>query len=241
MPSTTLTLNFNESHAKRLLKLLICVEIGMVLLFLLDHYFVFLGRPHATFDLDDERSLSAWFSSTQLFMIGFLFLTQHFSVQYDTKIPLKLLTFVGLGFIFLSIDESVMIHEKLNTQLSSVLWLPKFKGGNGIWISVYALMLMFMLVLLKKDIINIWQLYIKEFLLFILGASLIGIGAVLLEIIGYEYLKYQTSQNGYKLEVAFEEGLEMLGASIILYATMLFTLRSNADSVSFNLAKQSKV
>ena len=50
------------------------------------------------------------------------------------------------------------------------------------------------------------------------------LGGVVLEIISYEYLRVNESSNVYLLEVAMEEGLEMIGASFMLYSAMLLAL-----------------
>ena len=62
---------------------------------------------------------------------------------------------------------------------------------------------------------------------FYLWLSMLFFGAVVLEIISYQYLRTPEMYNWYLFKVALEEGLEMLGASIILYAVLFFTLNLN--------------
>ena len=49
------------------------------------------------------------------------------------------------------------------------------------------------------------------------------LGGVGLEIISYQFLREDETSLFYIVEVAFEEFLEMLGASLILYGAILFS------------------
>ena len=79
----------------------------------------------------------------------------------------------------------------------------------------------------RKNLFEIWLRHKKECTIFAYGFLTLFFGAVILEILSYQYLRTPEMQNWYLLEVALEEGMEMLGASIMLYAVLLFTLKSN--------------
>ncbi len=209
-----------------MLQLLIALEICMVILYLLDHHFHTFGKAHSIFDLDGELTLPSWFSSAQLFLIGILFLLQNFRYPLPKNVSLNFLSFVGIGFIFLSLDETVMIHEKINWAFKHFDWLPRFKRGHGLWISIYATAALTFLIMWRKKILGIWQFYPKQLVLFTLGFLMMLTGAVGLEVIGYQYLRVGELRYLYIFEVALEELLEMMGASVILYTAVLFTIGS---------------
>ena len=99
-----------------------------------------LGEPawriHELFDLDSETSIPTWFSVIQLFMIGLIPLLIAFS-QTTVPPPSKGgLTLFGLGFIYLSMDEGSVIHEKLTYVFYNNPLVPYFHGTHGIWIVV---------------------------------------------------------------------------------------------------------
>lgn len=218
---------FSSQQAKFMLQLLIALEICIVSLYLLDHHFHAFGKPHSIFDLDGEMTLPSWFSSAQLFSIGILFLLQNFRYPLPKNVSLKLLSFVGLGFIFLSLDETVMIHEKINWAFRHFDLLPRFKRGHGLWISIYATAALTLLIMWRKKILDVWQFYPKQLVLFTLGFFIILTGAVGLEVIGYQYLRVGELRYLYIFEVAIEELLEMMGASVMLYTAVLFMIESD--------------
>ena len=56
------------------------------------------------------------------------------------------------------------------------------------------------------------------------GVCISILGGVVLEVIGYKFLQYGAPLH--KVEVAIEEFMEMLGASLILYFTILLSSSS---------------
>ena len=80
------------------------------------------------------------------------------------------------------------------------------------------------LIVFRKIIINLWQFYRKELIIFSIGMFFFLLGGVVLEIISIEHLFVNRLSKAYLLEVAMEEGLEMIGASFMLYASLLLAL-----------------
>ena len=221
------TFKFNKCHLNQLLKLLIVFEFLLVSLYLMNDYFHLFKRYHHILDLDAEQTAGSWFSSCQFFLIGVSLLVNNFKDLSPNPTSCKFLTLIGLGFIFLSLDEAATIHESISASLQHIAWMPRFKGQQGLWIPLYAVLGLGLLWLTRKNLFKIWIRHKKECTIFIYGFLTLLFGAVVLEIISYQYLRTPQMQNWYLLEVALEEGLEMLGASIILYAVLLFTLNSN--------------
>lgn len=224
MLNTSFTLELNAKKAKLIFQILILLEILMVSAYMADHFFLVFGKSHRMIDLDKELTLPSWFSAAQLFCIGMLFLIQNLRLPRPSHVSLKFLSLVGLGFIFLSMDETITIHELMTFKLTHISWLPRFKNNMGLWIPIYTSIGMALLFLSRHKIIQIWQFYRKELIIFIVGFLMVVMGGVMLEIISYEFLRVDELKKWYQLEVALEEGLEMMGASVMLYAGMLFTL-----------------
>jgi len=82
----------------------------------------------------------------------------------------------------------------------------------------------FILWLAFRDLSAIWRWSPRLSLLAMAGVCISILGGVVLEAIGYKFLQYGTPL--YKVEVAIEEFMEMLGASLILYFTILLASSS---------------
>ncbi|MBC7756218.1 MAG: hypothetical protein H7Z20_06180 [Bdellovibrio sp.] len=224
---SNITFKFNKHQLNQLLKSLIVFEVLLVTLYIMNDYFHLFKHQHHILDLDGEQTIGSWFSSCQLFLIGVFLLVNNFREHLPNRTSCKFLTLIGLGFMFLSLDESASIHELISLSSKHVAWMPRFKGQQGLWIPIYAVLGLSILWVTRKNLFEIWLRHKKECTIFIYGFLTLFFGAVILEIISYQYLRTPEMQNWYLLEVALEEGMEMLGASIMLYAVLLFTLKSN--------------
>ncbi len=212
-------------NANRLLFGLIFFELFLVLVFLADSL---LGSPiwivHSLFDLDQELNIPTWFSSIQLFLIGitfFLIARQTDSSHHPSAL---FLTVVGVVFVFLSADEASSIHEKLTMVASSREWFPKFKGGHGSWIPIYLGLCLIFFFTAYRELKAMWTYFQPETLMIATGIAVFLFGAVVLEIISYQFLRDGATPLLYLAEVAFEEFLEMSGGSLILYGTIRFAM-----------------
>lgn len=179
------------------------------------------------FNLDNEGSLPAWFSSIQLFLIGLAFLTKSRIIdKYHSPSPYFFLI-MGLGFMFLSADEAVAIHEKITVILKNYDAMPRFRGNHGIWIFVYLSIAILLLVSHFKYVTTMWNSYRKETIILGIGMTGIICGGVILEIVSYQFLRTGLTPIGYATEVIAEEFLEMFGATIVLYGAILILLKKS--------------
>ena len=218
---------FTTKDAKKLLFVLLLFEMCLVLIFALDTSVVEMPLSiHKLFDLDEESTVPTWFSSAQLFLIGILFL---FSPQWPQRhriVTPGFLLLVGIGFIFLSMDETATFHEKVTGVLKPVEWMPRFKGNHGIWIPVYFSIAVVLVIIGSRTIYSMFKAYPRQVIIIFSGLTVLLIGVVVMEIISYYYLRGTESTLLYKAEVALEEFFEMAGASIVLYGTILCALQN---------------
>jgi hypothetical protein len=227
--------NFSVNDAKKVFLLLITFEVFIVAIYALDMLHGIGWRLHVLFDLDGEGTVPAWFSSMQLFLIGLLFLMSGRNDEKQKIISRAFLYLIGFGFVFLSMDEGAGFHERVSTLLKHIEWLPRFEGNYGIWMSEYLLAGGVIGVVTYKQSIAFWKNYRRESIVIICGMTIILLGAAGLESVSYLYLRASSAgmnpkdSLGYRIEVTFEEFFEMLGASVILYGAMLFSIRQRGD------------
>lgn len=231
LSSVVVKIHFDLTHLD-LSKILICLILFELLLIAAYGMDVALDSPswviNKLVDLDNEGSIATWFSSIQLFIVGLLFFVKSYQVDANsTELPSRQFFWImGLGLLFLSVDEAAAIHEKVSMVLKQAEFMPRFKGSHGIWIYVYAFIAGIFCILMCRNFIALWKKFPHAALIMALGISTFITGAVFLEILSYQFFRDDLTSFGYVTEVALEEFLEMLGISILLYSVLLLLVES---------------
>lgn len=209
--------------------------------FFFDFFLVFVyllsiayGGPFVFFtrliDLDGEANLPSWYSSIQLFFVGILwsFLIYE-KVEREDKSTWELLL-IPILFLMLSLDESAQIHEYIG--LKSDALLPTGRRSDtlfqetGIWMFLlppFLIGLVFRLYVNAKRFFSVP----KEISFRFMVGFLIFIGSAAGVEIFSNFMDWFLS-----LEIALEEGGEMMGVTILLWATWDL-LRINLKTLPF--------
>lgn len=217
--------DFAVRDANKLLAGLVLFELCLVSIFAVHKL---LGSPieiiSSSFNPASEGNIPAWFSSVQLFLIGLPFLLKSWQLDPDYLPSPRFLRMVAVGFVFLSADEAASIHEGLTRLLKPVEWVPRFKGDHGIWVFIYLPIGLILFLATFRQLAALWHRYRHATFMMAIGMGIFLLGAVGLEIIGYQFLRSGWTPVLYKASVVLEEFLEMSGASIILYGAILLLL-----------------
>lgn len=195
--------------------LLLSADLLLLVAYLFGTFFV-MPNPHiyALINLDGESSIPAWFSASQLMLIGVVFAAA--ALRRTENAGSVFLYLCAIAFIFLSADEAASIHEKITLVFRDVEFLPRFSGDHGLWIPIYLLAGGIFLVLTRKNWWHIWHNNRDGAILFFAGIALFGFGAIVLEIVSYGELRELDNGNAYAYLVLFEEGFELFGVTTIL-------------------------
>ncbi len=217
--------HLREKEATKIFLWLIIIELAFCAIHFADFLFNEPSwRIHSLFNLDGECNIPSWFSTIQLFMIGATALLTARSQNYTPPPSKKSFTILGLGFIYLSIDEGSLIHEKLTYQFYNNPLVPYFHGTRGIWIVVYGAIGIVLLLVLWRDMWDFYKNFRKEAVIFTIGMIVYLAGTGGAETITFFFLD-KTNQLVYTIEVLVEEFLEMLGASILFYSILLTSIK----------------
>ncbi len=170
----------------------------------------------ACLHLDQESSIATWFSSSTL-LLGAL-MSGHIALRHRharTRDSLAWAT-LALGVGALSMDEIVGLHERLGNAVARVVPVGTF--GTFAWIIPGAAVVGLGTLVLLRFLLR-QERWLRRALL-VAGFCYFG-GAIGFEAIGgviYAHLGKESWP--FELSVLCEEGLEMLGAVLLLRATL---------------------
>ncbi|MFO7716187.1 hypothetical protein [Desulfosarcina sp.] len=230
----SLKVDYSATNARDIFLWLAAIATLLVLVYAIIHIFwPFLqwGPLSNLFDLDREVSIPSWYASMQLFVVGSLLFLASRNNQRRQHLPTSILITGSLFFIFLSADEGAAIHEKITTLSINfgVNWLL-FKGNHGAWIPVYSILALSAVILAARQFRKLWRHFRREIRIAMLGVIVFVTGGVGLEVVSYLFLRSGSNKGLYRVEVACEEYLEMIGVSIMLYAVLLLAAKISAKN-----------
>jgi len=219
----------DEKEARKLLAGLIVFEFILVAIYLLIHIVgdsLSWGPLRGLFDLDSEIAIPTWFSAILSVVAAAVLFAIAKNNQQKSLLPSSYLTAGGIVLVFLSADDSAVIHERITVIAKQLdLNFIIFKGGHGTWIYIYAILGVVALFLSMRALRVLWSHFRREFWIMLCAVFIFLAGAVGLEIYSYWFLRSETVTTLYEIEVAIEEFLEMGGVSLFLYAALLLNIK----------------
>mgnify|MGYP001190361013 FL=1 len=201
-------------QARTIGKSLLCVAVGLTLVHVVCMVVWYKGvYPFdrwayvAMFDLDREQSFGTWFS-TMILIFASLLTLFHARNSGSTSGRMHIYWWLlGIGFILLSMDEVVGLHETVNAVIRDSRWTT---FGAILVLSMGVCFLPLLLILPTRTR-----------LLFLMAGVVYAGGAV-----GIEWLTWWHEDNNqldtlaYTLWTALEEFMEMTGIILYIYALL---------------------
>lgn len=178
------------------------------------------------FDLSDENNFPSYFSALILFIASALNFVIYLISKTETSLRRNRSNWFILSiiFLYLSTDESLQLHENLN---SIKKFLPSDLSGflYYAWVIPYAVLVIFCIFFFARFL---FQLPSKTRILFILSGFIYVSGAL-----GFEFLEGHVVElygTGNKYDVLFyilEETFEMIGVTLFIHALLDYISRFN--------------
>lgn len=216
-----------------ILTLLVADLLGIYMKFTFENKLVEKLVP--LFDFDAEGNIPTLFSSIILFISSGLLLIIS---SAHKRLGSSYLSWMGLAviFLFLSIDETVGIHEQVASFIRNRL------HTTGIfyyaWVIPYGILVLVLLAVYFRFLMNLPK---KIMIMFLVSGSLYIAGAIGFEILGsLEASKHAEGDIVFSLLVACEESFEMLGISLFIYALLEY-ISTYFDKFIITLAPASTV
>lgn len=173
------------SFTRPALLVLLLVEVALVVFFVSSKTLVDSQTFSRVFDLDGEQSAGTWFSAIQLSVIGLVLLVISRFAHGDRWPKGWFFVAAGLGFIFLSADEAISLHESVTRFANNrASWMVLFPDRHGAWIPLYLLLGVTCLALTWRSALLMLRVHRRQAMLGVLGGLIFVIGAVGVEIAG---------------------------------------------------------
>lgn len=217
----------------RVLKILLGSILGIVTLHLLGESVPYLlGREKPwgfveEFALDSENNIPTYFSSLLLLLISVCSgLIARFAWEQRSSFRRH---WLGLSLIFfgLSVDEMASLHERVGN------YMPHFVETEGIFYFGWVIPGVVFLVLFGVAYLRFFWHLPRRWKVLFAGAGLLYVGGALgLELVGGWYISQYGEWGSveYLMINTVEEGLEMVGAALFIYALLAY-LRAHVAEV----------
>ena len=207
-----------EKAFRVLLTVIFCLTVGDIvalwLKFGLDHDYVFGLVP--LFDFNEEMNIPTFFSSVILLTAAMLLAC---IAEAHRRQSGRFAAWYGLAaiFLFLAIDENAGIHELFQAPASRLV------DASGLffhaWIIPYVAVLAILLPIYGRFMAALPH---RTMVLFGIAGAIFVAGAVGFEAIGGSYLEQHGPNVGYHILTTIEEGMEMFGISLFVYALLAY-------------------
>lgn len=206
----------SQEWVARVFWLALIVDATLVALHLLAP--VWAGRTVGVFDLNTEGNLPTWWSSGKLAWAGILFAIVALC-QRTQGLSYRFVGLLAVVLVAMSIDETASIHEKIGGWVDGATRRQTTFAKTGYW---------FVFLGVPVAIaVGVFLLYARRQLSAVpftaarlaLGFFTLFSGALAVEMFANFVESYTVMS---RLQVALEEGLEMVGGTILLWAGAVF-------------------
>jgi hypothetical protein len=185
------------------------------------------------FNLDMENNLPTYFQTAILFFSALLVLFIAKSNNEKRGIPGHYWMTLFIMVIFMGIDETIQIHEKLDIVIHKFLGYETHGIFNFPWVIAGIIISLAFMVYFSFFIRKIDK---RTRNMFILSAFLYLFGAIFMEMMGGFFADKAGMANfSYQLLSTVEESAEMFGAAVFI-KTLMDYIKMEMHDESFNIA-----
>jgi hypothetical protein len=228
--TTAVRLSFNRQNARKLLIILILIEIALVAIYLIHFSFELPRQLHkisvGVFQFHDEVSIPSWLVSMQFFTIGALFLLHRNWPKFQKLQNRWFLHIIGIGFMVLSLDSLSEISEAVLDLLGYKTETNRFfYESPELWIIPCTLVAIVLLTIGRSTLTSMLAAYGRETRIMLSAFVLYVICRIFLTTIDSLSLQGTAESNIRHLAFTFKIFAEMFAASVFLYATILCAIR----------------
>lgn len=210
------------------LAVLLAVDLALVLAYVLP--WGLSGRILYVFSLDAEGNIPVWWSSAQLMLAGLVLALVAARTHRLEQGSVSLALFAGL-LMLMSLDETAAVHERVGDLTDRIFGdrLGTRFHHSGLWFAVVGLPFMAVAGVLLLRLGRLLGQVPRARVHMLAGLGVLLAGALGAEMLANFVVTAEamegTIPGAYLGMVAVEEGLEMAGGSILLWASLHFAAR----------------
>lgn len=210
---------------RRTIQFLFFVVLGLVLLSLIGQFTVYFLPNYPLrnnfaqlFNVDLERNIPTMYSASALLFCSILLAIIANAKKIAGNTYLRHWTGLSIIFLYLSLDEALIIHDKLIKPLRST-----FNASGFLYFTWVIPGAIFVLVCLLAFLKFLTHLPAQTRRLFLIAGLIFVTGALGVEMVGGYYSNLYGERNiGYAIITTIEELLEMLGIVAFIYALLSY-------------------
>jgi len=196
----------------------------------------FHGIPYL-FSLGLECNFPTYYISLLSFIISQLLFLITVLEQRNKGLHVAKWAILAIGFLLISIDEIVQIHERLINPVTNLLDKDNLGVFTFAWVIPGIILIIILIIYFLRFFLQLGK---KTRFNFLVAAILFIGGAVGFELIGGWYYSINGAENIiYRLLQNVEESLEMAGLITFIWALLVY-LSENYKSVQFNFIGNSR-
>jgi hypothetical protein len=170
------------------------------------------------FHVDTERNIPTFFSVFLLLFSSLILATITIHSKNEKALHTSSWIILLFGFTFMAYDEAFQVHEKLIEPVRSLLNTDSLGVFYFSWVIPGIAIVAFLTLFFLKFLLHFPTT--ERFRILAAAALYIG-GAIGMELIGGNYAESNNTQNlTYSMITAIEEGLEMTGLIVFIWALL---------------------
>ena len=209
-----------KSISVRRLTVFLAIMASILLIAHLFHLYLFYAKGIYIdqIDLNFEKNIPTYFQMLNLLFSSCLIgIIAVFKMKAKDRF-LYLWALLSLIFLFLGLDEGIMIHDRLSEPVRNILKPPG--ALYFAWVVPYAILVIVFGISFYKFYLHLPQ---RFKVLFFLSALIYIFGGLVMEVIGTSRtVKYGRSDYLYATFTTIEETLEMAGIVLFNYTLLLY-------------------
>jgi hypothetical protein len=234
MTTTSRRIDLSREEGRRMFALFVpflvlLVTIDLLFMALNAASIIVINGVYDIFYMGAEANLPTWWSSAKLLLAGLCFLAVAFRTCRSGATAFWM-ALLGLAFVAMSADEVSSMHEWVGSRLDGASRDATAFHHTGLWFVVVGVPFIVVMVIVLRKLWAALDAVPCTPRRLVLGLALLLCGALMIEALGNFTFPPEGMEGNafarslYLYSVVMEEGIEMIGSSVLLWGSFVFVM-----------------